>query len=338
MELVTLDRFELGMFLGSGSDYEAYAATDLETGQLVVVKRPNPDYILRGLHRNIDVLSESLIDIYNSVGNTAPWVCPMVGYTDVKHHGSYFGDTHEMDYRVLVFERARGIPLVADIRDKFKGIPIGLGQNLYALHPQVDEAAGTPFLIQQQLLDVEEAFQAAGHLLLDLRPQNVYFDPASGCISVIDTGTVPTLGLASQGQASAGGQAQDIHDFYAEVFRYYLCPDPPPVDVKGYRDPYGMRAIPDFAQQVDEMTSSFAKGDDPMLAEAAVASLQKIRARTYTSTVDFRHDLQHCLQAAGRRDLVQEEQNPNLDVWQQARSLFLEPYWSRFIFDPSWGS
>ena len=61
MERITLDRFRLEGLLGSGSDYEVHAATDVETGQQVVVKRPRPDYIARGLHTGIDLLSEVLI-------------------------------------------------------------------------------------------------------------------------------------------------------------------------------------------------------------------------------------------------------------------------------------
>ena len=333
MESLSLDRFELGSFLGSGSDYEAHAATDLETGKMAVVKRPNVDYILRGLHKDIDLLSRSLIEIHDSVANSVRNVSKMMGYTDVRCHGSYFGDTPRAEYRVLVFERAKGIPLVADIRDRFKGVPIGLGQNLFVLHPAdfrtVDENCPVP----QQLLDVESSFQAGGHLLLDLRPQNIYFDPADGNITVIDVGTVPTLGATSQGQISSRGQHQDIHDFFAEVFRHYLCPDLPPADAKGYGDAYGMRADPDFAQQVDGMIGDFAKANYQDLAEAAVGSLQKVRWRSYGSIEKFRCDLQLCLDAARRRDNLQDENNPALGVWRQARKQLDAPYWDRFLFD-----
>ena len=79
MESLSLDRFELGSFLGSGSDYEAHAATDLETGKMAVVKRPNVDYILRGLHKDIDLLSRSLIEIHDSVANSVRNVSKMIG-------------------------------------------------------------------------------------------------------------------------------------------------------------------------------------------------------------------------------------------------------------------
>ncbi len=333
MERLSLDRFRLEGFLGSGSDYEVHAASDMDTGQQVVVKRPRPDYIVRGMHSSIDLLSDALIEIHTSVANAAPRVCRMLGYTDVSSHGSYFGDETDAEYRALVFERARGIPLVGDIGDKFKGVPIGLGQNLFALHPALHEMEGSEGAVQMQLLDVQEAFRASGHLLLDMRPQNIYYDPADGSISVIDVGTVPTYGPASQGQVSSQGQAQDIHNFFAEIFRFYLRPSLPPSDVEGYGGPYGMRASPDFGQQVDGMIDSFLRAEDRGLSEAAVETLQKVRWRLYPSLGEFRKDLQLCLDASVRRDNLHDEGNPALDVWRRARKLLDAPYWERFLFD-----
>ena len=332
MEKLSLDRFRLEGLLGSGSDYEVHAACDTQTGAPVVVKRPKPDYIARGLHPGIDLLSEGLIDIHASVANSVPGVCRMLGYTEVGSHGSYFDEGLEAEYRALVFERARGIPLVADIADKFKRVPIGLGQNLFALHPAPPEMTHGAAPVQAQLLDVEESFAASGHLLLDMRPQNIYYNPADGKISVIDVGTVPTLGTASQGRASSVGQAQDIHNFFAEVFRFYVCPGPAPHDPAGYGEPYGMRAPPDFGQHVDGMIDSFLKAEDRDLGQAGVETLQKVRSRSYSSVEEFGMDLQHCLEAASNRDKLHEEGSPALDAWRSARKMLEAPYWKRFLF------
>lgn len=338
MEKISLDRFRLEGLLGSGSDYEVHAAFDTETGASVVVKRPKPDYVARGLHSGIDLLSQALIDIHASVANSVPAVCRMLGYTDVGDHGSYFDDEMESEYRALVFERARGIPLVADIGDKFKGVPIGLGQNLFALHPAHGEMPDGPGSVQTQILDVEESFVAAGHLLLDMRPQNIYYDPADGKVSVIDVGTVPTHGPGSQGQASSGGQAQDIHNFFAEVFRFYVCPGRPPNDPAGYGEPYGMRAPSDFGQHVDGMIDSFLKEEDRDLGQAAVETLQKVRWRRYASVEEFRTDLQHCLEAVSSRDNLHDQGSPGLEVWRRARKLLEAPYWKRFLFEQGQGA
>ena len=121
MEKVSLDRFRLEGLLGSGSDYEVYAACDTETGHPVVVKRPKPDYIDRGLHTGIDLLSEALIDIHASVANSTPGVCRMLGYTDVGGHGRWFEDETQSEYRALVFERARGHTLGSGYRGQIQG-------------------------------------------------------------------------------------------------------------------------------------------------------------------------------------------------------------------------
>ena len=335
MEKLSLDRFRLEGLLGSGSDYEVHAASNVETGMPVAIKRPRPDYIVRGLHSGIDLLSEALIEIHAFVANSVPGVCSMLGYTDLGSHGSFFGDEMDAQYRALVFERARGIPLVADIGDKFKGVPIGLGQNLFALHPAATEMPDGVASVQDQLLDVEKSFASAGHLLLDMRPQNIYYDPAVGRISVIDVGTVPTHGPASQGQASSGGQEQDLHNFFAEVFRFYLSPLPPPLDQAGYGEPYGMRAAPDFGQQVDGMIEVFLKAEDRNQGQAAVQTLQKVRSRSYTSVEGFGRDLQLCQEAASNRDNLHGEGNPALDAWRNARKLLEAPYWKRFLLEES---
>ena len=89
----------------------------------MVVKRPNPDYIARKLHHGVDQVSEQLIEVHNAIGDSLACVAHLVGYTDVARHDDYFGDSLNESYRVLVADRARGLPLVSDIRDKFKGGP-----------------------------------------------------------------------------------------------------------------------------------------------------------------------------------------------------------------------
>jgi hypothetical protein len=334
MATVELERFKLEGLLGSGSDYEAYAATDDHTGKPVVVKRPNPDYIARKLHHGVDQVSEQLIEVHNAIGDSLACVAHLVGYTDVARHGDYFGDSLNESYRVLVADRARGLPLVSDIRDKFKGVPIGLGQNLFALHPLVPHPQGGRFAVHRQLMEVEEAFYKAGHLLLDMRPQNVYFDPGEGRITVIDIGTIPTQGPAAQGRASMGDQPKDVHDFFAEVFKFYAAPDSPPSNVAGYGEPSGMRSIPNFQQQLDVMIRSFSGVQDPGLKEAAIATLQKIRDRSYSSFEDFTRDFDSYLGLLEERNKTRPDIDSLTRTWGQALKKLSEDYWTKFLFNP----
>ena len=334
MEVVRLDRFRLEGFLGSGSDYEAHAATDSHTGKQVVIKRPNPDYITRGLHHSVDQLSEHLIEVHRNIEDSVPYIAHLVGYTEVAEHDGYFEDSLKESYRVLVEERARGLPLVSDIRDKFKGIPVGLGQNLFALHPLVPEPANGYFAVQRQIMDVEEAFHKAGHLLLDMRPQNIYFDPSDSQITVIDIGTIPTGGPASQGRASVRGQTRDVHDFFGEMFQYYMTPTTPPVNVAGYKEPAGMKTIPDFNQLLDIMIRSFSEVPDPVLREAAISTLQKVQKRSYSSFGDFRRDFTECLHLTQQRNNHLPDIGDLLKVWVQALDMLSDAYWRKFLFDP----
>ena len=334
MNLVELERFELQGFLGSGSDYEAHAATDSQTGEPVVIKRPNPDYVTRKLHHGVDQLSEHLIEVHRTIGDSVPHITHLVGYTEVAQHDGYFGDALEESYRVLVEERAKGFPLVSDIRDKFKGVPIGLGQNLFALHPLVPHPDRGYFPVHQQLMEVEEAFHKSGHVLLDMRPQNVYFDPREGLIWVIDIGTIPTQGRAAQGKASFGSQPIDVHNFFAEMFKYYATPDPPPSNVAGYGEPAGMRNIPRFDEQLDQMVQSFSRVDGAAIKEAAVTVLQKIQKRAYGSFEDFRRDFDEYLALLEERNKSLAEFDSLVNVWRQAIGMLSDGYWKKFLFEP----
>ena len=335
MEQVQLDRYALEGVLGSGSDYEVHAARDTQTGSRVVLKRPNPDYIARKLHHGVDRLSEQLIDVHRSMGDSPEHVAKMVGYTDLTRHDSYFGDSSTESYRVLVNERAPGLPLVGDIRDKFKGVPVGLAHNLFGLFPVVPHPLQGYFGIQQQIMDVEEAFYGSGYLLLDLRPQNVYFDPRDGRITVIDIGTIPSQGPAFQGGVSLGGQTTDIHNFFAEVFKFYATPDDPPSDAAAYGEPAGMRSVPNFDQQMAMLIDGFSATRDQRLKEASVAMLEKIRKRSYGSFAEFRGDFGQYLGLLEERLRDHAGSDGTVVGWRGAMELLSDEHWKRYLFDPA---
>ena len=334
MDVLPLERFELQGLLGSGSDYEAHAAIDAETGEPVVVKRPNPDYIARGLHHGVDRLTEQLVDIHASVGASIPHLAHMVGYARAARGEGFFGDSSDEEYLVLVEERARGIPLAADIRDKFKGVPVGLGQNLFALYPMVPHSKGGRHHVIQQLIEVEEAFGQAGHLVLDLRPQNVYFDPRTASITIIDIGTVPTKGPVAQGKASMGEGPKDFHDFFLELFKFYITAEPPPPDLTGYREPMGMRTIPRFEDQIDSMVRGLSSLDDADLRQAILSTLTKIKERSYSGFEDFRADLTAYLILRDARNWALNNQERLVAVWRETMEQLRQPYWRKFLFDP----
>ena len=329
LEEVDLSRYTVSKVLGSGADYEVRSAVDEETGNQVVLKRPKPQMVSRRLHEGIEARTERSIQAYQDVGYTIPTVVPLLGFTGRANHDVYFGESLEHEYTVIVEERALGVPLVGDPMARITGVPIGIGQNLFTLFPLVQLPSQPTFPVQRQLLDLEESFYRAGYLLLDLRPQNIFFQPASGRITVIDCGGL--LGNDNE-SASARRTPQDIHDFYLEMLKFYTAPQEPPTDVSGYREPYGLRSVVDFEQELDEMARRFSEMPAPS-RQLALYAIEKVRNRAYADFGDFRRDLNSSLEAIAERNLGL----PNIDqarqTWCGALKWFRDEYWQRFLFD-----
>jgi hypothetical protein len=230
---------------------------------------------------------------------------------------------------VLVEERAHGVPLVADTKDKFRGVPIGLGQNLFALYPLVRGSRAGAASVFEQLLDVEEAFARTDRLIMDLRPQNVFFDPRQGEITVIDIGT------CVDGRTASGPRpAPDIHDCLAELCKFYLEPQSPPVQIKGYRDPFGMGPPLGFPKELDRMIQACAGLASGPLQDIAVGMLQRLKRRDYGAVAPFRRDLQQYFTVVDERNRNLQEFPDLVGVWRQGMELLRENYWRKFRFDP----
>jgi len=348
MEKVDLNRYEALGILGTGADYEVRAAVDRETGQQVVLKRPKPQMVSRSLHGRTEERTERILQVYQEVGHALPHISPILAYTERANHDAYFGESLGQEYRVIIEARAKGIPLVGDPMARITGVPIGLGQNLFALFPLAHPDTATPFAVHQQLLDLEEGFYRAGHVLLDLRPQNVFFQPGSSTATVIDCGALVAKTTGSPGLEGPEHRAsvssafrptrrpspQDIHDFYLEMLKFYVTPLEPATEARGYRDAYGLRPVVRFEQELDEMARNFSKVADLAVREAALSTIAKVRRRGYDTFADFREDLTAYLEFVR----VRNRNLPNLaqarQAWVEASNLLREDYWRRYLFDP----
>ena len=222
MKKVELRRFQTQGILGTGADYEVRSALDQETGKQVVLKRPMPQMISRRLHAGTEARTERMLQFFQEVGHAILGVVPPVGYTDPGNHDEFYGDSIGQEYRVIVEERAAGIPLlVGEIMARITGVPIGLGQNLFALFPLFQPEGQERFPVHQQLMDTEESFFNAGYVLLDLRPQNLFYQPASGRITIVDCADL----ISANGETKPGSRTpRDIHDFYLELLKFYTTP------------------------------------------------------------------------------------------------------------------
>ena len=331
MEQVDLTRYEVSERLGAGADYEVRAARDRVTGKQVVLKRPEPQMIFRQLHAGIEARTDRMLQMYQEVGHTIPTLVPLLGYTERTNHDTYFGDALGQAYRVVVADRAPGIPFVGDAKAQFRGVPIGVAQHLFALFPLIQVNDQPPFAIHQQLLDLEEQCLQAGYLLLDLRPQNVFYQPLSGRISVIDCGAL--IDYTKSGDAQRQPR-RDIHDFYLEMLKFYTTPHSPPVQARGYRDPYGLRPVIHVDRELDTMARQFQTTPDAVVQAAAQTLISQIRHRAYTTFADFRRDLLAYLGTVrayhqSLTDLAAAQQ-----AWTEALAWLHDPYWQRYLFRP----
>lgn len=330
MEQVDLQRYQITGLLGTGADYDVRAAIDQETQQQVVLKRPVPQAISRQMHGAIEARTDRTLQFYQEVGNQIPHLSPILGYSERANHDSYYGDSLGQEYRVLVVARAQGIPLAGDVRARILKVPIGLGQNLFALYPLPYSASDTPFAVQQQLVHLQEQFYKAGYVLLDQGPQNIFYQPATNSITIIDSGD---LVAPDEESGSRSRRRRDIHDFYLEVLKYYIVPQPPPGDAAGYRDPYGMRPVISLEEELDELARRFGNFADPA-RNAALYLIAKVRDRAYTEFRDFRKDLTAYFEEVRIRNRSLSNLNEAKQAWHDAMQLLHGDHWRRYLFDP----
>ncbi len=333
LEEVDLADYAVSKVLGTGADYEVRSAVHKGTGKQVALKRPKPQMVGRNLHQNIEARTQRVLQAYREVGHTVPTVVPILGFTRSANHDLYFRESLNQEYTVIVEERAQGVPLVGDPMARATGVPIGIGQNLFTLFPLVQLSHRDAFPVHRQLLQLEEGFYDAGYLLLDLRPQNIFFQPASGKITVIDCGNLVTKEEEEQGRPVGPRRAaQDIHNFCLEMLKFYTTAQEPPTDADGYREPRGLRPVVRFEQELDEMARGFSQL--PAVSRDTVLSvLEKVRCRSYSDLGGFREDLLACLEAIDDRNRALPDIEHARRKWREALGWCREEYWQRFLFD-----
>ena len=357
MELISLARYQAGARIGTGADYEVRTALDLETGDTVVLKRPAPQMIKLKQHLNTEARTDRMIQAWRDVGRPLPGVSPILGYTDIEAHDEFFGDALGVEYRVTVEHRAKGIPLLGDHMARITGVPVGAGQNLFALHPLVqpkpsyvdqagvDQADGDQtsgdsadsgpgyFPIQRQLLDVQQRFFEAGYLLLDLRPQNIFYQPATQQITIIDCGALEPLETPNQERQRPGSAPHDLHDFCLEILKFYATPEEPPAEAAGYKDPHGLRPVVRFDQELEELEQYSRTGADDRCQAAAIEVIGKVKDRAYSNLQGFRSDLNAYLEAVVERNRALSNRDQTEQAWFEALDWLRADYWKRFLFD-----
>ena len=331
MEEIDLARYEITGLLGTGADYEVRSAIDLETQTQVVMKRPVPQTISRQMHGFTEVRSDQTIKFYEETAHFIPELSPLLGYSKRANHDEYYGDTTGHEYRVLVMERARGIPLVGDVRSRILKVPIGLGQNLFALFPLPYYGSTDAFTIQEQLLNMQTACYEHGYILLDINPQNVFYDPLNRLVKVIDSGDLIDTRQEAPNVNNKG--QRDIHYFYLEIMKYYTNADGLPDNIDGYRNAYGMRPIISLSDEIQSLTTS-SETSEPDINLKYNHILAKIENKQYGSVDQFKNDLTEYLDKVKIQHRDKHDVSLHMGTWYEAMNLLTNSHWTKYMFNP----
>lgn len=314
-----LIQFQLGDLLGEGADLQVFAATDTESGEPVVVKRPHPSLVSRNMHRDAEARTLLQAELRSRIGEMNGLVRLRM-LTEPSSFGWYFGDDLGHPYSVQVEERARGVPLVGGVSDMVRGHPVSLPLNLFVLHPSKSYRYDNPALT---VLDIIERFYEAGYLAQDLGPQNVFYSPASGMSRVIDLGTV-----REPSEATRRRTAFDLNDILFDIFRLYTTPEPPPRDAARLTQNRESGLSGTLERKAEALSREFAATNEGP-AEAALKILSTIGERCYGSPAQFKADFREYLVATESmdKDPIAEE------AWHQAIQELRSLYWKKYLFD-----
>ena len=313
-----IGRFELGGLLGEGADMQAFGAVDSESGARVVVKRPHPTLVSRGMHGEVEKRTLLQAEVRARIGDMNG-LARLHGLSERDSFGWYFGDELGHPYPVLVEERARGIPLVGSVSDMVRGHPVGLPLNLFALHPAkgyVSQGYENPVFT---VLEVIERVYEAGYLAQDLGPQNVFYSPGSGESRVIDLGTLREPSAATSRRA-----AFDLNDILFDVFRLYTTPENPPREAAGFAQAREFRMSGTLERRAEALSREYAGAAGRV--DAALRILSEIGRRGYESVARFGADLRDYLESA-------ERDGDADDVWRAALEGLRSEYWGKYLFD-----
>ena len=329
MQEIQLRNYEISGVLGTGADYEVRSAVAVDTGQTVVLKRPIPQVITRNMHGPIEARTESIIETYRDLSKSTSTLCPLIGYTNKCNHNGLYNDGIMQDYTVLVFERALGIPLVGDARSRILRIPIGIPQNLFALYPLFQLDDRSCWSVLAQLLETEQKFFESGRILLDLGPQNVYYQPATGEITIIDLGDQVRVGDETVGNR---GRKRDIYDFYVEMLKYYTISTDPPNSIDGYKEPVGLRPVISVDQELNEMVQNL-ESEGVSSNKKKIDMINKIKNFEYDEFSRFMVDLTEYLEEVR----IRYRDHPELDsykaIWFESSQLLKADHWRKYDFE-----
>ena len=130
---------------------------------------------------------------------------------------------------------------------------------------------------------------------------------------------------------------KDVNDFCLEILKYYTTAQRPPQDAVGYRDPYGVRPIVRFEEELTDIEFAFETADSGQNGTCRAVALDiigKIRNRSYTAVADFRQNLDQYLDAVRQINNELPDDSQERAAWNEACGWLRADYWNKFLFEP----
>ena len=302
---------------------QVFAATDLESGDDCVVKRPHPTLVSRNIHDDVERRMTLQAEL-RSKGVGIAGLSRLIAVTDPDRFIGYFGDDLRNAYRVQVEERATGIPLLGSIGDQVRGYPVGLPLNLFALHPSTGCLARNIEEPSLAVLRVIEQCFELGYLAGDLGPRNLFYTPGTGDSTVIDLGS-----LRREVTEGRRRRAVDINDILFEFFQFYSTPDALPASAEDFAQIREQRHSGTLERMAQSMIDTYSDVRSADQRDAAQEILSRIAHRSYQSVSDFRTDYTVYLSASESRP-----RGPiNERAWSSALRGLRYVYWTKYLFD-----
>jgi hypothetical protein len=199
--------------------------------------------------------------------------------------------------------------------------------HLFCLHSLQNHATRgeTPILLD--VLETVETFYEAGYLLMDVRPQNVFYSPKTGEVSIIDV-----CDFRMPREATRRHPPLDINDVFLDLFRWYVPASDPPLDFDlwtRYTEP--LRS-PQFERAVDDTLRLFASEELTDDRTLAIRVLDIIKARGYSSISEFETDIREFFDLRRRRITSSPVLASQTELWKQGIAMMHDDYWGKFLF------
>jgi serine/threonine protein kinase len=321
-----LARYEVTGVLGEGADYQVFASKHPHTGADVVLKRPHPTLVAGNQHQAVESRTRDLADLKQGFGDELPHVPKLVGVSQRANHDSLFGDSLGYDYTVTVESRATGVPLVGAVFDGIRKHPIGLPVSIFCIHPLQDgEIRETPILVD--ILETVESFYKMGYLLMDVRPQNVFYSPKTGDISIIDV-----CDFRKPREATQRHPPLDMNDMLLDLFRWYVPAGDPPLEFDSwtqYIEPPRSARLERAAEDTKRIFLREERTEDRGLA---IRVLERIKARGYSRVSEFRDEVVEVLELRRVRLASSPTFESHISLWKQGLAMMHDDYWSKYLF------